>query len=139
MGVWLRTGPVFGAGLAGPVAVILVAVAVVVVAVVSPEEPGHYPLCPFRQLTGLACPGCGGLRAVHALVHGDVATAVHRNALLVVLLPFAVIAWVRWTRSRRRGGTAIWYPSVAVSRALLASFVVFGVLRNLPLFAFLAP
>src|SRR5690606_29528852 len=43
------------------------AAATLVVATVSPEEPGHYPTCPFLALTGAWCPGCGSLRALHAL------------------------------------------------------------------------
>jgi hypothetical protein len=107
--------------------------------VVSPEQPGHYPGCPFHWATGLYCPGCGGLRAVHALAHGDLITALHRNALAVLLIPFAVVAWWGWTRRRMRDGAAVWHPSVVGSRILVTSLVVFAVVRNLPGFAFLAP
>ena len=34
-----------------------------VVAVLDPNEPGHYPTCPFLRLTGLGVPGCGSLAA----------------------------------------------------------------------------
>lgn len=71
----------------------------VVVALVDPNEPGHYPLCPTKYLLGLDCPGCGGLRAVHALATGDVVGAVDHNAFVVLLLlPFAVILWLAWLR-----------------------------------------
>ena len=30
----------------------------------------YYPPCAFHMLTGLYCPGCGGTRAVRALMHG---------------------------------------------------------------------
>lgn len=55
-----------------------------------------FPPCAFRALTGLYCVGCGGTRCAHALLHGDVATALAMNPLLVVLtalLPF-VAAWL---------------------------------------------
>ena len=39
-------------------------------------SPGHYPTCPFLAITGWYCPGCGSLRAVHDLLHGDLAGAV---------------------------------------------------------------
>jgi hypothetical protein len=45
------------------------------------------PACPIHALTGLLCPGCGGTRAVLALLHGDLIGAWRENALLVVLLP----------------------------------------------------
>lgn len=125
---------------AAPAATALAAAAgAVLLGVVSPEERGHYPVCPFNAVTGLYCPGCGGLRAVHALVHGDLVTALHRNALAVVLLPVAVAVWITWTRRRLRDARATWHPSAAGSLLLVTSLVVFGVLRNLPWFAVLAP
>jgi hypothetical protein len=132
--------PGAGRGLAAPAMTALAVMAgAAVLGVVSPELPGHYPPCPFQAVTGLFCPGCGGLRAVHALVHGDVVTAVQRNVLVVVLLPCVVLAWVAWIRRRLHDPMAVWYPSAAASRALLVALVGFGVLRNLPGFAFLAP
>ena len=40
-------------------------------------------------MTGLDCPGCGSLRALHQLLHGNIKSALHFNALLVCGLPFA--------------------------------------------------
>ena len=42
-------------------------------------------LAEFHAMTGLWCPGCGGLRAVHDLTHGHLVTALHENALVVLL------------------------------------------------------
>jgi hypothetical protein len=67
------------------------------VGLVDPNEPGHYPLCPTKALTGLDCPGCGGLRATHALVSGDLVGALDHNAFVVlVVVPLVVVAWVTW-------------------------------------------
>jgi len=47
----------------------------------------HVPgLCTFNNLTGLPCPGCGLVRSITALVHGDVAgsLAYHRLGWLVL-------------------------------------------------------
>ena len=77
------------------------------VAFVDPNQPGHFPLCPFKEITGLDCPGCGGLRAVHALTHGDLGTALDQNLLVTVLvLPLAVAAWVAWVLRCRPGRAA---------------------------------
>ena len=41
---------------------------------VDPNAAGSpLPGCVFYQFTGLYCPGCGMTRALHALVHGDLA------------------------------------------------------------------
>ena len=108
------------------------------VAAVDPSEAGHYPTCPIRALTGLACPGCGSTRAMHALAHLDLGAAVGYNVLAVAALPVLALMWFRWT-ARRLGHGA---PPRAAPRAIwaLAAVVVgFTVLRNLPPGAPLAP
>lgn len=127
--------------LAAPVGVLALAAGVVTyVGAVDPNEPGHYPTCPFLYLTGLQCPGCGSLRTVHALAHGDVGTALGLNALTVAMVPVLLFFWGRWALararnrpSRKRAGSpwAIW--------GLFAVVIVFWVVRNLPFGAFLAP
>jgi len=106
---------------------------------VSPEEPGHYPVCPLYAVTGLYCPGCGGLRAVHALVHGDLGTAAHRNLLVVLFAPVAVWAWGAWLRRRLGRRVPARVPPVWLPAALFGVLVLFAVLRNLPGFGLLAP
>ncbi|MFE0103891.1 DUF2752 domain-containing protein [Streptomyces sp. NPDC059009] len=109
------------------------------VGAVDPNEPGHYPVCPLLQYTGLYCPGCGGLRSAHAFIRGDFTTALGANALAVVgYLVFAVV-WLLWAVSAARGrklriefGSAhVWVVGV-----LIAGFTV---VRNLPVGAWLHP
>ena len=110
------------------------------VALVSPEESGHYPTCPFLALTGLYCPGCGSLRTVHALAHGDLATAWDRNPLAMVLLPFLLVAWVAW--GLRLAGVRAWHPSrvpAAWIWGLLVVVLVYWVARNVPGWTWLSP
>lgn len=74
--------------LAAPVLTLAGAVAAFAyVGTVDPNEPGHYPLCPMLRLTGVLCPGCGGLRSAHAFAHGDLAAALGANAVAVAKLP----------------------------------------------------
>ena len=97
-------------------------------ATVSPERPGHYPICPFRAITGYACPGCGSLRTLHDLAHGQFTVALTHNAMLVTMLPFATVAWLR-TVIGRTGTVATphW-----LNCAAMAVLVVWTVVRNLP-------
>jgi hypothetical protein len=109
------------------------------VATVDPNEPGHYPTCPFLALTDLYCPACGGLRAAHALARGDVGTAAGRNVLFVAAVPLLLVLWARWVRVSAVGDRRLQPPS---SRAWAVAGVValaFAVLRNLPSGAWLAP
>ena len=69
----------------------------------EPGKSGFFLVCPFRALTGFACPGCGSTRAMHALVHGDVVDAFKFNPLLVLSLPFLLFAFVRFTNAAIHG------------------------------------
>src|SRR2546421_13112009 len=57
-----------------------------------------FPICPFRYLTGYYCPGCGSLRALHQLLHGNLAAALGYNPLMVFTLPFVTY----WLASQAR-------------------------------------
>ena len=135
-------GPTRGVltSLAGPLGVAaLAAAAVGVVAVVDPNEAGHYPTCPFLAVTGHWCPGCGSLRAVHALAHGDVGTALGLNLLTVLAVVPLVVIWARWLVRTWTGVPRSTVAPAPVLWGLLVVVVAFGVLRNLPGFAWLAP
>ena len=106
----------------------------------DPSRTPIYPGCFFHRLTGLDCPGCGSLRALHALLHGHPVTALHDNLLLVISIP--LLAWLTfrfaWNRIQGRPAKTL--------RPLwlwlyLAAWLLFGVLRNLPFqpFASFAP
>ncbi len=105
---------------------------------VDPNSPGHYPVCPFRSVTGLYCPGCGTLRALHAVVAGQPGTALHDNVLTIAALPLLAWLWWRWARGRLTGVPPRPVPAAAIW-VLLALVVGFGVVRNLPFGQALAP
>jgi hypothetical protein len=128
--------------LAAPVATLLgVGAAFGYVAVVDPGEPGHYPVCPLLRYTGLYCPGCGGLRAAHAVAHGDLVAALGANALAVVFFAVFACGWTVWLIAAVRGRPPR-LPMPAGSRPwwlLGAVLAAFTVVRNLPFGAVLAP
>jgi hypothetical protein len=107
----------------------------------DPNRYGFYPYCTFYRATGLLCPGCGSLRALHHLLHGDVAEAVHFNVVLVSSLPFLGLYAGRMLLNRWRGKSSILTPRPNWLWAGLVVLVVFGFLRNLPFAkaAWLAP
>lgn len=106
----------------------------------DPHDQGAYGLCPFLALTGYPCPGCGGLRAVNDLTHGDVAGAVSSNVLAVALLGFVGVAWLNWVIRRWKGEDR---PMIQVTLrtglVVLAAALIFGVVRNIPPGTWLAP
>jgi hypothetical protein len=134
-----RSTPPGWAGLRAPAAVLGLAVAAVAyLGAVDPNAPGHYPTCPFLFVTGLDCPGCGSLRALHALAHGDFTTAMARNPLTLAGMAVLAFLWVAWLRRSVTGAPRRWAAPPWMLRALLGLVLSFWVLRNLPGFAWLA-
>ena len=105
----------------------------------NPSTHAFYPVCLFHQLTGLNCPGCGMTRALYALLHGNFALALKDNALFVVVLAAATARGVWFATGRiRRQPVGEFLPARFLWIWLIVA-VVFTVLRNLPVFAFLSP
>ena len=106
----------------------------------DPHVDGAYGYCPFLELTGRPCPGCGGLRAVSALTHGDVVGALSSNLLAVGLVAILIVAWATWAFRRARGtGARMLVTSDRALVLVLVVALVFGVARNTPWGAGLAP
>jgi hypothetical protein len=84
----------------------------------EPERYWIFPRCLFRELTGLDCPGCGSLRSVHYLLHGEIATAFRFNPLLYLLAPALFLC-------RRRLHKPAWLWS------FVTLVILFTVARNL--------
>lgn len=99
----------------------------------DPNTSGAFPGCPLREMTGWDCPGCGGLRATHALTQGDLFGALDHNIFLTVAVPIGAVLWLRWmvmslgvkVPSLPKVPRAGWW---AVGTVIL----VFTVLRNIP-------
>jgi hypothetical protein len=107
----------------------------------DPHVSHSWGVCPLYALTGIYCPGCGGLRAVNDLTHGQIGAAASSNILSVALLPLLVFLLGRWAYERWTG--RVRQPDLRLTRAFLVSLgvaaVVFTVLRNLAVGAWLAP
>ncbi len=116
---------------------LIAAAALVVLFVCDPSRVAIYPVCLFHRLTGLNCPGCGSLRAMHQLLHGNFREALHLNALLVLSVP--MFAWILFRLIQQQiKGT----PGAAIRPvwlwAYFGAWLAFGVLRDLPMPLFAA-
>jgi len=80
-----------------------IAIAAIYVFIFEPGKTGIFPACPFRTVTGFACPGCGSTRGLHRLLHGDVIGAFEFNPLMVLSLPFLLYALIRYTSAAASG------------------------------------
>jgi hypothetical protein len=89
-----------------------------------------FPLCPVFALTGLACPGCGTLRALYLVMHGDLAGAWRMNALLLVLSPLLLVAVAASIDFVARGRVRRMRLPRRAPKVALGLLAVYMVLRN---------
>jgi hypothetical protein len=134
----IQASPVAGWLVWGGLSAAAIALAVLVY-FFNPATHQFYPACQFHRLTGLNCPGCGMTRAVYALLHGEFLAALRDNALLVGVGCLAAVraGWLAFAKIRGRPAGKI-LPEKWLW-LLLAATLLFGLLRNLPAFAFLSP
>lgn len=108
----------------------------------DPHTSGSWGFCPWRELTGWYCPGCGALRAVNDLTNGHVIAAASSNLLFVAMLPVAAYLFAGQLRAAWTGGPPR-RASPLQRRVALAVLtvltVMFTVLRNAPAGTWLAP
>ena len=103
----------------------------------NPSTTQLFPACPMLSATGFACPGCGMTRGFHALLHGDIVTALDYN----ILIPFYAAAGLYLLASlilvvaRGRGLPFKFVTPVALFGFLFVS-ILFGVVRNIPGYPF---
>jgi hypothetical protein len=131
-----------------------------VAAAVFVRSGGSVPLlrCPFHQLTGWWCPGCGLTRGTGRLVTGDIMGAMAHNIFTPLIVLAIAAAWWAWwwpTVSDRLPQRARWTRIATKDKRASRRFtlnsrttpwaigilVVFTVARNVPWapFAVLAP
>ncbi len=77
------------------------------------------PVCGFKALTGLPCPGCGMTRALSSLLVGDVSSAFYFHPLVFVLLAVVGVVAVMHL-VLRRDIRPTWAVSVLVVFGLLS-------------------
>ena len=100
----------------------------------------HIPWrCPFKMLTGLPCPGCGGTRALVELLHGRFTEALWLNPVSVLVIVFAVIApvWLfvdccRGTHSLQRVMKGQWpIPVICVAVVITIANWIWNIYKGI--------
>ncbi len=87
----------------------VLALLIVLYYLIDPMGQKWFPKCPFYGITGYKCPGCGSQRAVHQLLHFNFTGALQENALLIISLPYILLAFLfdyagfktRWPKARK--------------------------------------
>lgn len=90
--------------------------------------------CIFHKLTNLYCPGCGITRMIEALINLNVYQAIRYNPLVFILLILGVIYIIVCIFKKS-------FIKISANKLIMLVGVIFlfWILRNIPLFSFLAP
>ena len=112
--------------------ILVVVVAATIYFLYDPEDTSNpYPKCPFFMLTGWKCPGCGLQRAVHDLLHLDIAGAAHHNILLIVALPLVCFFFFVDRMKTRLPRLYAFANHPVTTVVLIAIVLAWWVLRNI--------
>ena len=97
--------------------------------------------CLIYEVTGLYCPGCGMTRAVISLLNLDFYQAFRYNIFAIFLLPLLTVyffsevyCWIFEKENILFSKIPEWFWVF-----IFISMIIFGILRNFPVFSFLAP
>jgi hypothetical protein len=120
----------------------VIIVAAIILYFYNPAGSQLYPPSPFRALTGLYCPGCGTLRALHQLLHGHLLTAFGLNPLMLLAMPYLIYSYVSYSAPVILGQKI---PQLFIKPdwiwLVLKVIIAYWVVRNIPFapFSWLAP
>ena len=95
-------------------------------------------ICPFYEILHLYCPGCGGTRMAVAILDGEFYQAFRYNPFAFTTAPFMGIIYI-WQSYEYifKNRLIAWLDKLLIIYAIL--LLIFGVIRNLSLFSYLAP
>lgn len=96
--------------------------------------------CVFHETTGFWCPGCGVSRMFLKIARADFSGAFYENrflfSTLVFLLAAIAVRIYQYIRQKPFKKT-VWF--IVFITLYAAAFLLYGILRNLSAFSFLAP
>lgn len=93
--------------------------------------------CVFYEITGLYCPGCGITRLCLSLFEGDIYQAFRYNPIIFIDLPILFILFVLNIFLKKNKNIKKITDVIIIFLATIT--IIFGVIRNIPIFSFLAP
>ena len=103
----------------------------------NPADSFLYAPCPFYALTGLYCPGCGSLRAIHQLLHMHFLSAFKLNPLLFLSTPLLgyLLSRSYFFRPKKYPLSNVNIPAFLIW-IYLGVVISFWIIRNIPLYPF---
>ena len=104
-----------------------------------PLDKNHfYPPCMWYYATKTYCPGCGSMRGINQMIHGNLLGLIQNNLMAALMVPYLFYQYiVLIVRSFFRYQLPTLFLSRIEILLLGASFVLYGIIRNFV--PFLAP
>jgi hypothetical protein len=121
---------------------VAMALLVFIYKVFNPVENHYFPKCPFREVTGYKCPGCGSQRAIHHLLNFDIRGAMRENIMLVISIPYLITGFIFDIIKHPGPKVLIWRKRLFGTKAIfviLTLIVLFWICRNIPFCLSLVP
>lgn len=116
------------------IAIILVTILAILYRTYNPNGNVYFPKCPFKEFTGLKCPGCGSQRAVHYLLNFDIFNAIKENVILVLSIPYILTGLVFDSLKKPNENLLKWRKILFGRKAIfviLSIIIAFWILRNI--------
>ena len=95
------------------------------------EQEYFFISCPFYQISGYQCPGCGSQRAFHELLHLRIFEAIKQNVLFVLAIPYVLLIFYTSFHQEKYQKLRQILMGNKTLLILLVVAILFGVLRNL--------
>lgn len=108
----------------------------------DPSKNQLFPRCAFNALTGYYCPGCGSQRAIHSLLHLNIAGVVGNNFLFLPAVLAIIYHYIHTFLNKKFNWRL---PNIFYMKntpwVIFGIILLFWLLRNLPVYPFsvLAP
>lgn len=101
----------------------------------------HMPACLSLTVFKVYCPACGMTRAAYYILHLDIVRAFYFNQFLVITLPFFAYIYAADAVNTYfdKKILPLFKFNKALTYTIIALFVLYGILRNIEAFNFLAP
>lgn len=95
-------------------------------------------VCPFHELFGWDCPGCGGTRMAVSILELDFYQAFRYNPFVFVTAPILAIVYVwQYIVYVKENRLLKYLDTFLITYAVM--LFVFGIVRNIDMFSWLAP
>lgn len=117
--------------------ILLIIAALGVLGLYTLVDPGTSiiaPKCFVKMLTGYDCPSCGGQRALHAILNGNIKEALLLNPFLFIAIPYLLaVAYTAFSHSKVATALRPYIQHRITIYFYIILYFAWWIIRNTPL------